>query len=137
MVFFKVVKNHDTNLNCYLFSGDLHLLWLWEVGPEEEGDVYIRIQVLRRSRPELICHCLQVILYRTFFKIRKKKSRVSVKGQVVTKFSSWLWTTHIAVSISDSIHRNKYLLWCFLQSGLNNVTGSMSRDILHPSSCVH
>lgn len=34
--------------------GYLHLLWLWEMGPEEEGGVYLWVQVPWRQRPAVI-----------------------------------------------------------------------------------
>lgn len=38
----------------FLFSGDLHLLWLRKMGSTQERRFYIWIQVLRRQGPELI-----------------------------------------------------------------------------------
>lgn len=36
---------------CALLPGHLHLLWLWEMGPEEEGGLYLWVQVPGRPRP--------------------------------------------------------------------------------------
>lgn len=36
---------------CSLSPGHLHLLWLWEMGPEEEGGLYLWVQVPGRPRP--------------------------------------------------------------------------------------
>lgn len=35
--------------------GNIHLLWLWEMGPAEEGRFHVRVPVPRRPRPPVTC----------------------------------------------------------------------------------
>ena len=40
--------------DCIFISGHLHLLWLWEVGSEEEGGIHIWVQIPRGPGSQLI-----------------------------------------------------------------------------------
>jgi len=53
----------DTNINIYFLNlavlmnilflsvGHVHLLWLWKVGPEKKGRIYVWVQIPGRQRP--------------------------------------------------------------------------------------
>lgn len=47
----------DGPLSFFLLSGHIHLLWLWEVGPKEEGGFHLRVPIFGRSGFELsLCY---------------------------------------------------------------------------------
>ena len=55
LVWLAFLMRHDCLF--LLLSGHIHLLWLWEVGPKEEGGFYLRVPIFGRSGFELsLCY---------------------------------------------------------------------------------
>ena len=45
---------HQLTTNAiFCFAGNLYLLWLWEVGPKEEGGIHVRVQISWGPGPQL------------------------------------------------------------------------------------
>lgn len=42
-------------LGVFFVLGNIHLLWLWEMGPAEEGGLHVWVPVPRRPRPPVTC----------------------------------------------------------------------------------
>lgn len=57
LIYFNLVTEQNFSSlkrsSCVSFSGNLHIFRLREMGAEEEGGFYFRVQVLRGSRPQL------------------------------------------------------------------------------------
>lgn len=125
-------KTPEPELNLCLFHlisftpGNIHLLWLREVGTEEKGRIHVRVQIPGRSRalrfaaPPLVGNPLQSSLFKPLFG-RGSAKRVIVK---------WL-------SNSDSSKKADYAWNPFFSSpGVGPGSGPTNLWLCYSMSCV-